>query len=221
MTDLANMPNLIQLTIFALIVGVLPFIVILTTSFVKLIVVIHILRNALGIQQIPPNLVINGLALILTVFIMAPIGMEMRDIFNEQNVALDDYTNPKYAEALEKGAVPLVGFLQRNTRDSDKKFFINTTKKIWPKKYSDKVTKDNLLILIPSFVISELTAAFKIGFLISLPFIIIDMVIANILLSLGMMMMSPIMISVPFKLLLFVLVEGWQGLLQGLILSYQ
>jgi type III secretion protein R len=221
MASLTDLPNFLQLAIFGLLVGLVPFVAILATSFVKLVVVMHILRNALGIQQIPPNMVINGLALILTVFIMAPVGMEMRDIFNEENIALDDFTNANYAGALEKSAVPLVGFLKKNATESDKQFFMTTTQKIWPKKYADKVSEDNMLILIPAFVISELTAAFKIGFLISLPFIIIDMVVANILLSLGMMMMSPIMVSTPFKLLLFVLVEGWQGLLQGLILSYQ
>lgn len=216
-----DLPNLLQLAVFGLIVGLVPFIAILSTSFVKLIVVIHLLRNALGIQQIPPNMVLNGLALILSIFIMAPVAMEMRDIFTDQNVALDDFNHPSYGKALEKSSAPLKAFLQKNTTESDKKFFFKTTKKIWPKKYADKVTSDSLLILIPSFVVSELTSAFKIGFLIALPFIIIDMVIANILLSLGMMMMSPVMVSTPFKLLLFVLVEGWQGLLQGLILSYQ
>lgn len=218
MTDL---PNLIQISIFGIIIGLLPFIAILTTSFVKLVVVIHLLRNAIGIQQVPPNMVLNGIALILTVFIMAPVALEMRDTFQSEGVALDDYKNPKYKDMLEKSASPLVGFLKKNSTPDDKSFFIKTTKKIWPKKYSDKVSRDDLIILIPAFVISELTSAFKIGFLISIPFIIIDMIIANILLSLGMMMMSPITVSIPFKLLLFVLVEGWQGLLQGLILSYQ
>lgn len=221
MANLTDMPNLLQLAIFGLIVGLVPFIAILTTSFVKLIVVIHLLRNALGIQQIPPNMVLNGLALILTVFIMAPVGMEIKDIFSEQDIALDDFSNPEYKGALEKSSVPLVSFLKKNASEGDKVFFLKTTKRIWPKKYSDNISEDNLFILIPAFVISELTAAFKIGFLIALPFIIIDMVVANILLSLGMMMMSPVMVSTPFKLLLFVLVEGWQGLLQGLILSYQ
>ncbi len=218
MTDL---PNLIQISIFGIVIGLLPFIAILTTSFVKLVVVIHLLRNAIGIQQVPPNMVLNGLALILTVFIMTPVALEMRDTFKAEDVALDDYKNPKYKEMLEKSASPLVGFLKNNSTPEDKNFFIKTTQKVWPKKYADKVSKDDLIILIPAFVISELTSAFKIGFLISIPFIIIDMIIANILLSLGMMMMSPITVSIPFKLLLFVLVEGWQGLLQGLILSYQ
>jgi type III secretion protein R len=221
MNSINDLPNLIQLIVFGLLIGLVPFVAILTTSFVKLIVVFHMLRNALGIQQSPPNMVLNGIAIIITVFIMAPIGMEIRDTFKAEGVSLEDYKNPNYLNALEKGSQPLVGFLKRNTTSEDKKFFIDTTKKLWPKKYHNKATENNLLILMPAFVISELTSAFKIGFLIYLPFVIIDMVIANILLALGMMMMSPVTVSTPFKLLLFVLVEGWLGLLQGLILSYQ
>jgi len=221
MNDVNELPNLIQLIIFGLLIGLFPFIAILSTSFVKLIVVFHMLRNALGIQQSPPNMVLNGIAIIITVFIMAPIGMEIKDTFKEEGISLEDYKNPNYLNALEKSSQPLVGFLKRNTTPEDKKFFIDTTKKLWPKKYHEKATENNLLILMPAFVISELTSAFKIGFLIYLPFVIIDMVIANILLALGMMMMSPVTVSTPFKLLLFVLVEGWLGLLQGLILSYQ
>lgn len=216
-----DIPDLLQLALLGFFLGLIPFFAILTTSFTKLIIVIHILKNALGIQQIPPNMVVNGLAIIITVFIMAPIGMDIKQAFDQQGISMGDFKNPKYIETLEKSAKPLIGFLERNTEESDIKFFIDATKKIWPKKYHDKAKKDNLIILIPAFVVSELTSAFKIGFLIYLPFVIIDMVIANVLLSLGMMMMSPITVSIPFKLLLFVLVEGWTGLLQGLILSYQ
>ena len=221
MNSATDMPDLIQFAIFGFFIGIVPFLGILTTSFVKLIVVFHILRNALGIQQTPPNIVLNGIAVIITIFIMAPIGMEIKDTFDAQNISLSDYSNPKYVDALNKSSQPLVGFLKRNTGKEDTQFFINTTKKLWPEKYHEKATDSNLLILMPAFVISELTSAFKIGFLIYLPFVIIDMIIANILLSLGMMMMSPITVSTPFKLLLFVLVEGWLGLLQSLILSYQ
>ena len=221
MNNVENMPNLIQFAIFGFLIGIVPFVGILTTSFVKLVVVFHILRNAIGVQQTPPNIVLNGIAIIITIFIMAPIGMETKDTFKAQDIALDDYKNPKYSKALENSAQPLVSFLKRNTKTADINFFINTTKKLWPKKYHDKATDKNLLILMPAFVISELTSAFKIGFLIYLPFVIIDLIIANVLLSLGMMMMSPMTVSTPFKLLLFVLVEGWLGLLQSLILSYQ
>lgn len=221
MNDISASPNLVQYAIIGFAIGIFPFLAILTTSFVKLIVVFHLLRNALGIQQTPPNMVLNGIAIIITVFIMAPIGFEVQEIFKDQNIALNDYSNPDYINALEKSSLPIVSFLKRNTNTEDKDFFIDTTKSLWPQKYHKKANEDNLLILMPAFVISELTSAFKIGFLIYLPFVVVDMVIANILLSLGMMMMSPLTVSTPFKLLLFVLVEGWLGLLQGLILSYQ
>jgi type III secretion protein R len=112
-------------------------------------------------------------------------------------------------------------FLIKHSSEHERNFFVQTTKKIWPKKYADKVSRDNLLILVPAFLVSELTSAFQIGFLLYLPFIIIDLIISNILISMGMIMVSPIIISLPFKVLLFVLVDGWVRLVHGLILSYQ
>ena len=116
--------------------------------------------------------------------------------------------------------MPLQNFLTRHSSKTERDFFVKTTKKIWPEKYSQDVEESNLLVLIPAFMVSELTIAFQVGFLIYLPFIIIDLIVSNILLSLGMIMVSPIIISLPFKLLLFVLVDGWSRLIHGLLLSY-
>jgi type III secretion protein R len=147
--------------------------------------------------------------------------MEGHELFTKHNVHLEDVKNPALQVAIEDAFTPFKAFLIKHSSEQERRFFVQTTKKIWPKKYSDKMTEDNLLILVPSFLISELTSAFQIGFLLYLPFIIIDLIISNILISMGMIMVSPIIISLPFKVLLFVLVDGWVRLVHGLILSYQ
>lgn len=216
-----SFPNPILLIGVLTLLGMAPFIAILTTSFVKIVIVIHMVRSALGLQQAPPNLAVNGLAIILSMYVMAPVAMEGHERFNKHDVHIEDITNPALQKAVEDAFTPFKAFLIKHSSEQERRFFVQTTKKIWPKKYSDKMTQDNLLILVPSFLISELTSAFQIGFLLYLPFIIIDLIISNILISMGMIMVSPIIISLPFKVLLFVLVDGWVRLVHGLILSYQ
>ncbi|MCK5901795.1 MAG: type III secretion system export apparatus subunit SctR [Cocleimonas sp.] len=216
-----SVPNPIVLMGVFTLLGLAPFIAILTSSFIKIVIVIHMVRSALGLQQAPPNLAINGLAIILSIYVMAPVVMNAHERFNTHNVSVEDIKNPRLKEAVEDSFVPFKAFLTKHSTDKERRFFIDTTQKIWPKKYADKVKDDHLLILIPSFLVSELTSAFQIGFLLYLPFIIIDMIISNILISMGMIMVSPTVISLPFKVLLFVLVDGWVRLLHGLILSYQ
>ncbi|HFC92155.1 MAG TPA: EscR/YscR/HrcR family type III secretion system export apparatus protein [Leucothrix mucor] len=216
-----SFPNPIILISALTLLGLAPFLAILTTSFVKIVIVIHMVRSALGLQQAPPNLAINGLAIILSMYVMAPVLMEAHERFNAHDVSFEDIKNPDLQPAIEDAFVPFKMFLIKHSNQHERNFFVQTTKKIWPKKYADKVNKDNLLILVPAFLISELTSAFQIGFLLYLPFIIIDLIISNILISMGMIMVSPIIISLPFKVLLFVLVDGWVRLMHGLILSYQ
>ena len=216
-----SFPNPIILIGALTLLGLAPFIAILTTSFVKIVVVIHMVRSALGLQQAPPNLAINGLAIILSMYVMAPVAMDSYEKFNTHNVSFDDIKNPALEDAVKDSFKPFEDFLLKHSSEQERNFFLQTTKKIWPKKYSETVSNRNLLILIPSFLVSELTSAFQIGFLLYLPFIIIDLIISNILISMGMIMVSPIVISLPFKVLLFVLVDGWVRLVHGLILSYQ
>jgi type III secretion protein R len=196
-----------------------PFILMMTTSFVKLVVVLHLVRNALGVQQSPPNMAINGLALILTLYIMAPVGAETWELYKQQTVP-----SPMNIEAGIEIAgnikEPLQSFLARHASETTVDFLVRTTKVLWPENLSENLTGDSLIVLVPAFAFSELTRAFQIGFLLYLPFIVIDLVISNILLSMGMMMVSPMTISLPFKLLLFVLLDGWTLLMQGLIISY-
>ncbi|WP_026154925.1 type III secretion system export apparatus subunit SctR [Thiolinea disciformis] len=213
-------PNPILLMGLMSLLGLAPFIAILTSSFVKLVVVMQLTRSALGLQQEPPNMAISGIAIILTIYIMAPIGMEMYKNFESYGVELTDIKNPAFVDAVSNSAKPLQDFLALHSSQAERDFFIDTTKKLWPEKYARDVNDRHLLVLIPAFLISELTTAFQIGFLIYLPFVIIDLIVSNILMSLGMMMVSPMGIALPVKLLLFVLVDGWSRLLHGLLMSY-
>ncbi len=215
-----SFPNPIILISFLILMGLAPFIAILTSSFVKLMVVMQLTRTALGLQQEPPNMALSGIAIILSIYIMAPVALETKEIFTEKGVDITDIRNPGFTSALMESAVPLQGFLTRHSKQEERDFFVQTTKEIWPEKYSKDIGEDHLLVLIPAFLVSELTIAFQVGFLIYLPFIIIDLIVSNILLSLGMIMVSPIIVSLPFKLLLFVLVDGWSRLIHGLLLSY-
>lgn len=215
-----SMPNPIILLAALTILGLAPFIAIMVSSFVKLVIVMHIIRSALGLQQEPPNIAISGIAMILSIYIMAPVVMQTYEQFNTHGVSIEDIRNPLLMEALEGSTDPLKQFLSKHSSDSEREFFTQTTKKLWPEKYSQEITTDHLLVLIPAFMVSELTTAFQVGFLIFLPFVVIDLVISNLLMSMGMMMLSPMTISLPFKLLLFVLVDGWSRLIHGLILSY-
>jgi type III secretion protein R len=177
-------------------------------------------RSALGLQQEPPNMAISGIAIILSIYIMAPVAMETYDIFQAQGVQITDIQNPNFTNALSQSASPLQDFLTKHSSEAERNFFVKTTQELWPAKYAKDVNERHLLVLIPAFLVSELTIAFQVGFLIYLPFIVIDLIVSNILLSLGMIMVSPVIISLPFKLLLFVMIDGWSRLIHGLLLSY-
>ena len=197
--------------------SLVPFTAILGTSFLKLVVVFGILRNATGLQQIPPNMALNALAIILTIYIMAPVGIEAYEILKDREISLKDNS---WRSAFEDGIEPYRNFLLKNTNDRERSFFLRSAQALWPSDYQQEVATDSLMVLLPSFAISELTRAFQIGFLLYLPFIVIDLIVSNILLAMGMMMVSPMTISLPFKLLLFVLLDGWTKLIQGLIMGY-
>ena len=201
--------------------GLLPFLAVMATTFVKISVVILLIRNALGIQQIPPNMTMHGLALILSIYIMAPIGIQSHDYLVQQDIDLTSLDTRGLLSTLSVAADPYRAFLDKHATAHEKAFFISSAHNLWPSEYAETLTPDNLLILIPAFTVSELTSAFKIGFLLYLPFIVIDLIISNILLAMGMMMVSPMTISLPFKMLLFVLLDGWTRLIHGLVLTYQ
>ncbi|MBO7483452.1 MAG: type III secretion system export apparatus subunit SctR [Kiritimatiellae bacterium] len=217
--------------------SLLPFVAMVATSYLKIVVVMSLIRNALGIQSIPPNMVINALAMILTFYIMAPVMGESWNVVSAeidrsraaQASAVQGTDGASAAggrwfetDAVAKAAEPFREFLSIHTSDRERAFFVNTAERLWAKSPDEPAVVDpeSFFILIPSFCVSELTKAFQIGFLVYLPFIAIDIIISNILLAMGMMMVSPVTISLPFKLLLFVMVNGWTLLIQGLVRGY-
>ena len=214
-----NLPDPATLIVLLGALGMLPFLIVMGTCFVKLAVVFALVRNALGIQSIPPNMALHGLALVMTIYIMMPVGMESYDNLVGQDFELENTSTLEAAASV--AIVPYRKFLTKHASESQIEFFIDAASKLWGEKYEHELTRDNMFILIPAFVVGELTTAFEIGFLIYLPFIVVDLVISNILLAMGMMMLSPMTISLPFKLLLFVFLDGWSRLIQGLVLSYQ
>lgn len=210
--------------VLIIIVGALalaPFALIMLTSFVKISVVLSILRNALGTQQVPPNQVITGISLILTVFIMAPVVEKMYQeagteiIFTETSVS-------KILDVATKGREPLRRFLERYAGESDRAMFLDLARRMAIRNQTspDEIQATDFRVLVPAFVTSQLTEAFRIGFLLFIPFLVIDMVVSNILQAMGMFMLSPTTISLPFKLLLFVMIDGWALLLKNLVLGY-
>jgi type III secretion protein R len=215
--------------------SLLPFIAMIATSYLKIVVVMSLIRNALGIQSIPPNMVVNAIAMILTFYIMAPIAGESWNIASEQLArtrtpaaaaeAAAEAGTPDgiffETDAIAAAAEPFRRFLSEHTAMRERAFFVNTAETLWG--HDDEpaiVDPESFYILIPAFCVSELTKAFQIGFLVYLPFIAIDIIVSNILLAMGMMMVSPVTISLPFKLLLFVMVDGWTLLIQGLVRGY-
>ena len=190
----------------------IPLSLLMLTSFTRIIIVLSILRHALGTQTSPPNQILIGLSLFLTFFIMSPI---FDRIYADAYVPLSE-NRLAFTEAIDRGAVPLRGFMLKQTRESDIGLFMRLAKQ------APVATPEELpmRVLIPAFVTSELKTAFQIGFMIFIPFLIIDLVVASVLMSMGMMMMSPVMVSLPFKLMLFVLVDGWHLMLGSLVASF-
>ncbi len=189
-----------------------PSILVMMTSFTRILVVFAFLRQALGTQQSPPNQILVGLALFLTVFIMMPVWQKI------DAEALTPYLNEDINQsvAMERGMAPLRDFMLKQTREDDLILFLNAAKVEKPKQANDTP----MHVLIPSFVISELRTAFEIGFLIYIPFVVLDLVVASVLMSMGMMMLPPVMISLPLKIILFVLVDGWHLITQSLLASF-
>jgi len=210
--DPGDVSVLLQIVFLLTVLTLAPSILILMTSFTRLAIVFSFLRQAVGTQQTPSNQIIAGLALFLTFFIMMPVWQKIN------NNALQPYLNEEISQeiALKAAINPIRNFMFKQTREKDLALFVKMAKINKPKNEEDIPT----MILIPAFVISELKTAFIIGFLLFVPFLIIDMVVASVLLSMGMMMLPPIMVSLPFKLMLFVLVDGWNIIIGSLVKSF-
>ena len=209
----------LEIIILLTIIALLPSLLIMMTCFARIIIVLGFLRSAMQTQNTPPNMVLTGLALFLTIFIMAPVFKEISD------VAYEPYVNEEIdtMEAFERAAVPLKRFMLKQTTNDDLEFFVELSKMEVPEggmtdEY--KETDLSLTVIVPSFMISELKRAFQMGFMIFLPFLIIDIVVGSTLMSMGMMMLPPAMISMPFKILVFVLADGWNLMIGSLVSSY-
>jgi type III secretion protein R len=211
--------EILSLVLMVAAIGLLPFVAMVITSYAKIVVVLGLVRNALGVQQVPPNMVLNGVAMLLSVYIMAPVGMQVMD-----NVKPGDESGLAPAQVLsvyEGAREPMRQFLDKHAGTREKAFFLRSAAAVWPQERAQALKEQDLLVLAPAFLLTELTEAFKIGFLLYMAFIVVDLIIANVLLALGLSQVTPTIISIPFKLLLFVALDGWSELMHGMVLSYR
>ena len=210
--DPEKVSSALQILVLLTILTLAPAILIMTTSFARIIIVLSFLRQAMGTQQTPPTQILIGLALFLTMFVMGPVWSEINE------GALKPYMEEELGqfEALKLAEIPIKRFMLNHTREKDLSLFVNLSEDKNPQSEEDV----SIQTVVPAFIISELKTAFQIGFLIYIPFLILDMVVASILLSMGMMMLPPVLISLPFKLMLFVMVDGWYLTVGSLMRSF-
>ncbi|MFM0170851.1 type III secretion system export apparatus subunit SctR [Paraburkholderia sediminicola] len=200
-------------------ISLVPFVAMVVTSYAKIVVVLGLLRNALGVQQVPPNMVINGIAVLVSLYVMAPIGMQAAQSMQGQAMA------PQPTQALiqmfSAAREPFRGFLKAHAKEREKRFFMHSASIVWPKEAANNLHDTDLIVLAPAFTLSELADAFKIGFLLYIAFIVVDLIIANVLLAMGLNQVTPTNVAIPFKLLLFVVMDGWSSLIHGLVMTYR
>lgn len=218
-----------MVTKLAVIAGLslLPYAIMLLTSFTKIVVVLSLLRQALGVQQTPPNQVLNGIALLITLYVMFPTGLRMYAAASDvmtKNPPTEVFSSEAavfVVDVVNKAKEPLRDFLQRNVTPQHMQSFYKLGYRIFPDPFKSELKPNDFIVLIPSFITSQLKGAFEIGVLIYLPFFVIDLVVSNILLAMGMMMLSPLTIALPIKLLLIVMLDGWTVLVQGLAVTFR
>lgn len=219
-------PDLTTQAVVLILLALSPFIIMLLTSFMKMVITLALLRSALGTQQTPPNQVLNGIALIMTIYVMYPTGLQM---YNRAEHLFKSGTPAKLFSAnsaalvidvLDEAKEPFRDFLIRNTTKKHIDAFLRIAEKTFPEEVRPSLKPSDFIIVIPAFITSQLKSAFEIGVLIYLPFFVIDIVTSNILLAMQMMMLSPLSIALPLKLLLIVMINGWTVIVEGLILSY-
>lgn len=220
---ISSQHDIISFTILLGLMSLVPLMVVTTTSFLKIALVLMVLRNAIGVQQVPPTIAIYGIALAMSVFVMAPTMQEIgtRAIAMESQPATGQAQGStsllkQAAHTLE----PLRGFMLKFSHPDQRELFLDSAKKLWPKDMAAAATTSDVLVLVPAFVVSELQTGYQIGFLIYIPFVVIDLLVSNLLMALGMQQVSPQTITIPLKLLLFSMVGGWGKLLNALAMSY-
>jgi type III secretion protein R len=218
-----HLPTIDPTSLFLILIGmsVLPFAAMVVSSYTKIVVVLGLLRNAIGVQQTPPNTVLNGVAIILSVYIMAPVFMQAQAAMNVGTGSTPTTTAQTILSAAESAREPFRQFLDKHAEEREKAFFMRSASMIWPAEQAAQLKKTDLLVLAPAFLLTELAEAFRIGFLMYLAFVIVDIVIANVLLAMGLSQVTPTNVAIPFKLLLFVVLDGWSKLVHGLVLTYR
>ena len=211
-----------NLIVFLAILSLIPILFILTTSFIKIAMVLILTRESLGVQAIPPNIVIYGLSLVLSFYVMGPVyNNSMQSMKSAITSSSDTEISPKeLITDLSLSADSVKQFLVKHSQPTEREFFYQSLQKFWTKDMLTNVQKNDFIVVVPAFMITELTQAFKIGFLIYLPSVIIDIIISNVLMAMGMMMMAPTTISLPIKLLLFIALDGWARLTHALLGTY-
>lgn len=221
-------PSLITQAAVLSLLAMLPFVVMILSSFMKIVVVLSLLRSALGVQQSPPNQVINGVAFMLSIYIMYPTALKMYDaamVVVNQKAAPDSLiaagSSAYILEIADQAKEPLRDFLKRNSSVKHQALFYRIAYRVLPENYRPGLKPDDFMILVPSFITTQLKDAFEIGVLIYIPFFVIDLVVSNVLLAMGMMMLSPVTISMPLKLFLLVMLDGWTLLIEGLVNTFR
>jgi len=226
--DVFKKPSLITQAAVLALLSLLPFIIMILTSFMKIVIVLSLLRNALGVQQAPPNQIINGVAVMLSLFIMYPTVVKMYEASQERVYRLqtpDSLISPGSStyiiELVNATQGPLRDFLINNSDVKHRAMFYRMSYKVLPEEYRPELTPEDFMIVVPAYITSQLKDAFEIGVLIYIPFFVIDLVTSNILLAMGMMMLSPVTISMPLKLFLLVMLDGWSLLVEGLVNTFR
>ncbi|MGU7816496.1 type III secretion system export apparatus subunit SctR [Burkholderia sp. AW49-1] len=207
------------LLVAVVLISLVPFVAMVVTSYAKIVVVLGLLRNALGVQQVPPNMVINGIAILVSIYVMAPVGMSALRDFDSKPPAGN--SSDTVIRVLDNAREPFRAFLVKHAATREKRFFLRSASIVWPKETAAALQENDLIVLAPAFALTQLTEAFKIGFLLYIAFIVIDLVIANVLLAMGLNQVNPTNVAIPFKLLLFVVMDGWSTLIHGLIVSFR
>lgn len=221
-------PSLMTQAVTLSLLSLLPFMIMILSSFLKIVIVLSLLRSALGVQQSPPNQIINGVAFMLSLFVMYPTGMKMYDAASKvvsttqmPNSLLSDESSTYIIQVANAAKEPLKEFLKNNSLVKHQALFYRLAYKTLPEDHRADIKPDDVMVLIPSYITSQLKDAFEIGVLISIPFFVIDLVTSNVLLAMGMMMLSPVTISMPLKLFLLVMLDGWTLLIEGLVSTFK
>jgi len=216
---MAQFSDITGLLLVVLAISVIPFVAMVVTSYMKIVVVLGLLRNALGVQQVPPNMVLNGIAILVSTYIMAPVAISAMN--NMQTGGGTNGTSQTVIQSFAAAREPFRQFLEKHAQEREKRFFLRSATAIWPKQQASELKENDLMVLAPAFTLTELTDAFKIGFLLYIAFIVVDLIIANVLLAMGLSQVQSSSIAIPFKLLLFVAMDGWSTLIHGLVMTYR